>query len=188
MSGSAADAFSSGVPLTVPPNWKRATLGAPVPVVRCVYIFPDTHDRPGQQCRRWSLRGTTVCIKHGGALPGVREHSEAVVESARLRLIGATDYAVDWLLDLAENSTSDAVRLKATTEVMDRAGVKGGIEVDVNVTTNHDPGDMLRERLATLRKRTIEGALAEQAVLESATDDTLTVEVQPTPPQPEESP
>src|SRR4051794_26381530 len=83
MTAQPADAYGDGAPLIVPPSWKRATVGAPVPVVRCTYIFPDTHDRPGEQCKRWSLRGTTVCIKHGGALPGVREHSEAVVESAR---------------------------------------------------------------------------------------------------------
>ena len=171
-----------GVPLTVPAGWKRATLGAPVPVVRCTYIFPDTHARPGEQCKRWSLRGTVKCIKHGGQLPGVREHSEAVVESARLRLIGATDEAVDWLLDLAERSTSDAVRLKATTEVLDRAGVRGGVEVDVNVSESQNPGDVLRERLEQLKKRTIEGQLADAAAHQEAieaatsadTDDTVT--------------
>lgn len=165
MTAQPSDAFPDGVPLVVPPTWRRATLGAPVPVVRCTYIFPDTHDRPGEQCKRWSLRGTTVCIKHGGNLPSVREHSEAMVESARLRLIGSTDKAVDWLLDLAENSTSDAVRLKATTEVMDRAGVRGGVELDVSVSQSQDPAVLLRDRLSTLRKRTedsiIEGETAE---------------------------
>lgn len=168
MSAQPADAFPEGRPLVIPDGWKQASLGAPVPVVRCTYIFPDTHERPGQQCKKWSLRGCTVCVKHGASLPNVRQHAEAMVESARLRLIGSTDQAVDWLLDLAENSTSDAVRLKATTEVMDRAGVKGGVEVDVNVNVSQDPGQVLRERLATLRKRTIEGQLAEQAAVESA--------------------
>ena len=158
----------------IPAGWKQATLGAPIPVVQCTYIFPDHHDRPGEQCKKWSLRGALKCVRHGGTLPNVRQHAEAMVESARLRLIGSTDQAVDWLLDLAENSTSDAVRLKATTEVMDRAGVKGGMEVDVNVTHSSDPAELLRERLATLRKRTIEGEIAkrtaEQAALEVATD------------------
>lgn len=167
--------FPDGVPLVIPDGWKKATLGAPVPVVRCTYIFPDTHARPGEQCRRWSLRGTVKCIKHGGQLPGVREHSEALVESARLRLIGATDQAVDWLVDLAENSTSDAVRLKATTEVLDRAGVRGGVEVDVSVSTSKDPADILRERLSTLKKRTIEGELVPSSPAE---DDTVITDAQ----------
>ena len=96
-----------------------------------------------------------------------------MVESARLRLMNNTDLAVDWLFDLAENSTSDAVRLKATTEVLDRAGVKGGIEVDVTVTANQDPAVLLRERLDTLRKRTIEGELGDTV----AEDDPPTKEL-----------
>lgn len=162
-----------GVPITVPAGWKKATLGAPIPVVRCTYIFPDTHDRPGEQCARWSLRGTVKCIKHGGQIPGVRQHSEAMVEAARLRLIGATDEAVDWLLELAESSTSDAVRLKATTEVLDRAGVRGGVEVDVTVGEKVDPAQALRDRLAVLRKRTIEGELVDRAAVEALVDDSV---------------
>jgi len=164
---------NEGAPLIVPAGWKKATLGAPVPVVQCTYIFPDSHERPGQQCRRWSLRGSLFCVKHGAQLPNVRQHAEAMVESARLRLMNNTDLAVDWLFDLAENSTSDAVRLKATTEVLDRAGVKGGIEVDVTVTANQDPAVLLRERLDTLRKRTIEGELGDTV----AEDDPPTKEL-----------
>ncbi len=179
MTSSPADAFPEGTPLVIPAGWKKATLGAPVPVVQCTYIFPDTHSRPGEQCRRWSLRGSLKCVKHGGQLPNVREHADAMVESARLRLIGATDKAVDWLLDLAENSTSDAVRLKATTEVMDRAGVRGGVEVDVNVSADASPAELLREKLATLRSRTLEG--------EVVTPPSGTVAEQPALPAPEES-
>ena len=121
------------------------------------------------------------CVKHGASLPNVREHSEAMVESARLRLIGSLDDATDWLLELAEKSTSDAVRLKATTEVMDRAGLKGGVEIDVNVSETQNPGDVLRERLEQLKRRTIEGQLADATAaseaIEAATaadlDDTL---------------
>ena len=173
MTSQPLDGYANGVPLTVPKSWKGATLGQPVPVVRCTYIYPDTHSKPGEQCRAWSLRGCLKCIKHGGNLPNVRAHAEAVVESARLRLIGSTDQAVDWLLDLAENSTSDAVRLKATTEVMDRAGVKGGMEVDVNVTHSTDPAELLRERLATLRKRTIEGEIAKRTAEQVALEATV---------------
>lgn len=188
-----------GVPLVVPDSWRRATVSAPVPVVRCRYIFPDTHNRPGEQCKRWSLRGTDLCIKHGGQLENVRQHAEAVVESARLRLVGSTDRAVDWLLDLAENSASDAVRLKATTEVLDRAGVRGGVEVDVNVEDKRSPADVLRQKISELRERTIEGEVvrrtedaAAQAALEAATtaseDVTVTAVDQDVTPTVEESP
>lgn len=182
MSHSAAEAFPDGVPLTVPEGWKRATLSAPIPVVRCTYIFPDTHERPGEQCKRWSLRGAQKCVKHGAQLENVRQHAEAMVESARLRLISSTDLAVDWLLDLAENSTSDAVRLKATTEVMDRAGVRGGAELDVTVTQTQDPSQLLRDRLDQLKRRTIEGEVVSP---DTAEDGTVAPDDEPQP-HPEE--
>lgn len=163
---SAAESFPDGVPVTVPESWKKATLGAPVPVIRCTYIFPDTHQRPGEQCKRWSLRGSTVCYRHGGNLPSVRQHAEAVVEAARLRLIESTDDAVDWLIDLGRNSASDAVRLGAAKEVLDRAGVRGGVEVDVTVDQKHDPAEVLRTKIAQVRSRVITGE-----VVPSDTDD-----------------
>lgn len=145
------------MPITVPKSWKRATLGAPVPVVRCTYIFPDSHNRPGEQCKRWSIRGTTVCLVHGGRLPGVQEHSAAVVEAAKLRLIESADEAVDWLLDLGRNATSEAVRLGAAKEVLDRSGAKTADIVDVNVNVGQSPAEVLKERLAKLRERTVDG-------------------------------
>lgn len=186
MSSAAAEAFPDGVPITVPDAWKRATLATPVPVVRCTYIFPDTHDRPGEQCGRWSLRGALLCIKHGGRLPTVRQHAEAVVEAARLRLVGSADMAVDVIEDLAQNSISDAVRLKAAESILDRVGVRGGVEIDVQVDDKRDPSDVLRDRINTLRQRTIEGelvrredeALVAQA-LEAATNEEVSVTVEP---------
>lgn len=162
LGGVSSPAFNDdGVPITVPPSWKRATLGAPVPVVRCTYIFPDSHERPGEQCRRWSIRGTTICLVHGGRLPGVQEHSQAVVEAARLRLVEATDEAVDWLLDLGRNATSEAVRLGAAKDVLDRAGAKSADVVDVNVNVGQSPSDVLRERLRKLKERTIDGEVVD---------------------------
>lgn len=156
---SAADAFPDGVPITVPASWKRATLGAPVPVVRCTYIFPDTHARPGEQCGRWSIRGGLHCVRHGGQLPNYAKHAEAVVEAGKLRLVGDTDHAIDVLEDLMDNSSSDAVRAKVALEVLDRAGIRGGVEVDVSVDDKRDPAEVLRDRINTLRTRTIEGEL-----------------------------
>lgn len=176
MTAQPSDAFPEGVPLVVPSSWKRATLSAPVPVVRCTYIFPDTHERPGEQCKRWSLRGAQKCVKHGAQLTNVKEHAAAVVEAGRLRLIEAVPELTDWLVDLAENSTSDAVRLKAITEGLDRAGLKGGAEIDINVNENQDPGSILRERLATLKRRTIDGEVVPDGPLEG---DTVSEYTQP---------
>src|SRR4030095_11889824 len=69
--------------LEVPMGWKP-TLAEPVPVVRCTGMSTQS----GERCKRWSLRGTTVCKIHGGQLPNVQEHANAIVESARMRLFG----------------------------------------------------------------------------------------------------
>jgi hypothetical protein len=63
----------------------------------------------------------------------VQEHAAAVVEAARLRLIGMSDMAIDVLEDLALNSTADQVRLGAARDVLDRANVKGDTVIDVKV-------------------------------------------------------
>lgn len=124
-----------------PPGW-RPTRDKPVPVVRCTAIRKD-----GERCRRWSLRGTTVCLQHGGRLPRVQDHATAVVESARLRLIDMADGAVDQIEDLMLNGTAEKIRLDASREVLNRAGINGPVEIDVQVTHNESPADRARKKL-----------------------------------------
>lgn len=130
--------------LTIPSGW-RPTAAEPLPVVRCTMIKRD-----GTRCKKWSLRGTTVCVKHGASLPDVREHAAALVEAARLRIIGNTDMAVDVLEDLMQPGTADAIRLKAADSILDRAGIRGGLQIDVEVTDNTSPAEALLSRLSKL--------------------------------------
>lgn len=177
----------------MPRGWKPSA-AAPVTVIRCVYRWPDLypdgnpHPRAGERCGRWSLRGYTQCYKHSGNgnFENVDKYREAVVESARLRLVGNLDDATDVLEDLMHNSTSDAVRLKAVELVYDRTGLRGGFEVDVQVDDKRDPSDVLRDRINTLRQRTIEGELVRRAdealvaqALETATNEEVSVTVEP---------
>lgn len=155
-------------PPNIPAAWKP-TMAEPVPVVRCIQIKRD-----GERCRKWSLRGTTKCVKHGGNLANVREHAEAVVESARLRLIGNTDRAVDVLEELMDPQTSAQVRLKAATEVLDRAGVRGGIDIHQETEVTVNPSELLDQRLAQLRRR---GAEARERLGEVFGDDVVEGEV-----------
>jgi hypothetical protein len=47
-----------------------------------------------------------------------------------------------------ENAQSEPVRLKAATEILDRAGVRGGVELDVGVDVNiRSSKDIVLERL-----------------------------------------
>lgn len=156
----------------IPRGW-IPTPDKPVPVVRCSMIKKD-----GERCKKWSLRGTTVCVKHGASLPSVREFADAVVESTRLRILDNADMAVDVLEDLMQVGTSENVRLKAATETLDRAGIRGGMEINHTAEVSISPADLLTERLVTLRKRSDDarerlGEVFDAEVVESVQQLTL---------------
>lgn len=148
----------------VSPNWKP-TVDKPIPSVRCVKIKKD-----GERCDRWSIRGATVCLSHGGALPNVKQHAAAVVETARMRLIDMTDEAVTVLGELTLPGTSDAIRLKAATEILDRAGIKGGMDINIEVEHKIDPSATIAERLSQISQRN-------KKSLEKGTEDIIDAEV-----------
>lgn len=164
----------------IPLGWKP-TATEPVPVVRCVQIKRD-----GDRCKNWSLRGYTKCRKHAGPQylmkdGNVQKYAEAVIEAARLRLIDSSDMALDTLLELAQPGTSEGIRLKAATEVLDRAGVRGGFEVKVEQNVNVSAGDEIAKRLENLAKgaATVEQMRAKAAagLLDSEEDDIVDGEV-----------
>lgn len=161
------DGFTNGV------SNRKLTVANPVPTVQCTNIARST----GKRCRRFSLRGANVCVKHGGQLPNVQEHAAAVVEAARLRMVGLADEAVDIIHDLALNSTADNVRLKASTEILDRAGVRTNPEIEVTVT--HNEGETAAERtqraLMEIAERTAAARAAAEEKMAQVARDTADV-------------
>lgn len=132
----------------IPMGWKP-TAAEPIPVTRCTGLRKSD----GERCERWSLRGTTVCKKHGAQLPSVQEHAAAVVESARLRLFGLADDAVEVMYELIQPGTSDAIRLKAAENILNRSGIKDAIEINVEVNHNEDPSESIFKQLTIMRER-----------------------------------
>lgn len=159
----------------IPMNWKP-TPSEPVAVVRCT----GTASTTGEQCKRWSLRGTNVCTKHGGQLPGVREHAEAVVESARMRLMGMADDAVDGLEDLIAVGTAPQIRLAAIKEVLDRSGVKGGPDLSVEVTHSVSYKDEIFNRLKEIKERKEAMEKEKAAILGEIEDAEIVIEEEET--------
>jgi hypothetical protein len=71
----------------------------------------------------------------------------------------AAPYAVDKLEELMEYAESEPVMLKAATEILDRAGVRGGVEIDTNVNIDVRPAaDVINERLNRLAQGAIHAA------------------------------
>ena len=90
------------------------------------------------------------------------------IERARKKIIQSAPYAVDTLEELMQTATSEPVKLKAATEILDRAGVRGGIELDANVsvTDTRPAAEIIAERLNRIAGGAVQlaGTLAGQGV------------------------
>ena len=133
---------------------------------RCRIVKED-----GLRCMLWAsgrAKDDGLCRAH---LKSVRKPGEDV-ERARRKLIQAAPYAVDVLEDMMENAESEPVKLKAATEILDRAGVRGGSEllVDVEVNDARPPHVVVAERL----QRLAAGAANMQAMLDAASAEPIT--------------
>jgi hypothetical protein len=95
------------------------------------------------------------------------------VQRARDRIQQAAVTAADVIEYLLDSADSEQVRLKAATEILDRAGVRAGFEIDANLTA--DPASaaiMIAERLRKLAEgaRSLE-ILETTARVEDETED-----------------
>ena len=130
----------------------------PVPLPhRCRQIKHD-----GIRCMLWASgrpQDDGLCRIH---LRSLKSKTSDDIERAREKLTQAAPFAVDKLEELMEFAESEPVALKAATEILDRAGVRGGVELDTNVNIEMRPAaEIIAERL----DRIAAGALATAARL-----------------------
>lgn len=106
----------------------------------------------GLRCLSWSagrVDEENVCRTH--LLSKQAPTTSHALETARRRVMQSAPGAVDRLVELAETSDSEVIRLKANTEILDRAGIRGGIEVDQKVTVEvKQSAVQMREKLKQL--------------------------------------
>jgi hypothetical protein len=136
----------------------------PVPMPhRCRVVKHD-----GIRCMLWGSGRSVddgMCRVH---LRTIKKKSSDDIERAREKLVQAAPYAVDVLEDLMMNAESEPVMLKAASEILDRAGVRGGIEIDTSINLDLRPAaDVIAERLA----RITSGAAATAARLSQLVGD-----------------
>jgi hypothetical protein len=143
---------------------------------RCKAIKDD-----GIRCQLWTGGRPTddgLCRVHLGSL---RNKPTDSVERARSRLTQATPSAVDTLENLMENAESEPVKLKAATEILDRAGIRAGIDINTDVTLDVRPAaSIIAERLQRLATNAIEAQRRFQATQEPETvivEETVDAEV-----------
>lgn len=84
--------------------------------------------RNGVECTRYPIKGGTVCTKHGGNLPVVKE-------AALRRLEKASYMAAGVMVEIAGNPRVFAKdRIAAAAQILDRAKIGNDKDVNVNVT------------------------------------------------------
>lgn len=124
-------------------NPKRQPLAQPH---RCRHIKAD-----GIRCMLWGSgrpKDDGLCRVH---LRSLKHKTSDDIERAREKLMQAAPFAVDKLEELMEFAESEPVKLKAATEILDRAGVRGGVEIDTNVNVDVRPAaSIIAERLERL--------------------------------------
>lgn len=98
-----------------------------------MYIADNDWQRLTRPCLTLPRRGTTVCHAHGAKIP-------VVVAAAQRKLQEAAEVAADRLLRLTGTRDEENVKIRSQDRIMaigsvlDRAGVKGGVEVDVKAS------------------------------------------------------
>lgn len=147
------------------PNIKPAFAGPPS---RCKYIKSD-----GIRCMLWCTGRVTddgLCRTHLGSKSN---NFSGAVQKARTRAYQAAPAAINVLEQMMESAESEQVKLKAATEILDRAGIRGGVELDAKVEINERPADdIIRERLARLAPQLLQVTEVKQKELEEEeTDD-----------------
>lgn len=127
----------------------------PVLPERCIRTRAD-----GTRCWAWSWPAVSAngfCRNHcSNAAFNATEQMNKLKDASKLRLAQLTGPSLEALEDLVINSPVPAVRLKAATEILDRVGIRGGIELNVSGHVEHelvDPAVAVRERLNTLAER-----------------------------------
>lgn len=100
---------------------------APPPERRCNAIIGNL-EWAGNRCVKYAVRGANVCGSHGGSLPEVKR-------AAQQRLAMAADRASAQLIHIAltKRGVADKDRIKALTEILDRAGVQGKQTIEVEI-------------------------------------------------------
>jgi len=137
-------------------KWKRAAANGipeeerqPFPR-RCETI---RHDET--RCWNWASNPDKLprCKWHAG---WVAEERTKLAQYAKQRLLEMTPDAVDRLEWYAHNAEGEAVGLKATTEILDRAGVRSGFELEVSGEVEvKNQADEVRSKLDVLRARAL---------------------------------
>ncbi len=102
------------------------------------------HKKNGDQCGKVAMQAQQVCGTHGGRAPQAKRN-------ARQRIEEAADRMARQLLGIAESAESEAVKLAAVKDALDRAGLKPPAQVEV-ATKPLEPWEELMRDVAHITR------------------------------------
>jgi len=88
-------------------------------------ILDADHNPLKERCPKWAMIGANICVDHAKGRKAVMEEARDIIAGAAPALV--TQLIRDALNDSAGASASD--RIKAINSLLDRFGLRGGIEV-----------------------------------------------------------
>lgn len=90
-------------------------------------VYCTARRRSGEPCRNAPMLGSNVCRMHGGAAPQVKR-------AAQMRILQASDKAAARLVEMMQDKTiPPAIQLAAARDLLDRAGLVGKQEIELDV-------------------------------------------------------
>lgn len=118
------------------------TAEMPSVIVQCGW-----KDRTDTQCPDASIPGAIRCSKHGGEWldPKIRQQ---LLMASYMRIVEASEWAVEALIHVAVHGRREEARVMAAKELLDRAGIRAGIDIHVV----HESGDANRQ-ISVLHER-----------------------------------
>jgi hypothetical protein len=123
--------------------------------------YPPVDDNGAAVARRCAVCGRAVA--KADALLCFEHYRQQRLEQTAQRLHEAQGDIVESMIDLAMNANSEAVRVAAGRDLLDRMGLQRSVTVEVETTSTMTPAEVLRERLARLRAATVvEGEVVER--------------------------
>ena len=97
------------------------------PVRRGDPVLDWDHARTYRACEAWGAHGTDFCGVHGGSAP-------QTIAAAKRRLALSADEVAAVIIEMAgDKRVSPDVRVKAAAQVLDRIGIRLGVDVSLEV-------------------------------------------------------
>jgi hypothetical protein len=136
------------------------------------YVVDEEGQWQYKPCQKYPMKGQAVCRWHGGAAP-------QALAAAKLRLLMASDPVTAELVSIAmDRSLDPADRIRAQVAILDRAGVRGGAELEVSLPGWQEALKSLFEDNSSTESEPEQPIRAEAhvgppVVIEVSADDTL---------------